>query len=57
MTSLRHTLTAEAFEQEIHSDIDTGLTVSEAQHRLATIGPNELPEAAPPTPLKIFLIW
>ena len=54
MTSPWHTLTAEAFEQEIHSDIDTGLTVSEAQHRFATIGPNVLLEAAPPTPLKIF---
>lgn len=55
MTSLWHTLTTEALEQELQSDIDTGLTVSEAQHRLATIGPNELPEAAPPSPLKIFL--
>jgi len=55
MTSLWHTLTTEALEQELQSDIDTGLTASEAQHRLATIGPNELPEAAPPSPLKIFL--
>lgn len=55
MTSLWHTLTIEALEQQLQSDIDTGLTVSEAQHRLATIGPNELPEAALPSPLKIFL--
>lgn len=55
MTSLWHTLTTEALEQELQSDMDRGLTVSEAQHRLATIGPNELPEAAPPSPLKIFL--
>lgn len=55
MTSLWHTLATEALEQELQSDMDTGLTVSEAQHRLATIGPNELPEAAPPSPLKIFL--
>ncbi|MCS6286778.1 MAG: cation-translocating P-type ATPase [Nitrospira sp.] len=55
MTSLWHTLTTEALEQELQSDIDTGLTASEAQHRLAAIGPNELPEAAPPSPLKIFL--
>lgn len=55
MTSLWHTLTTEALEQELQSDMDTGLTVSEAQHRLATVGPNELQEAAPPSPLKIFL--
>jgi len=55
MPSLWHTLTTEALEQELQSDIDTGLTASEAQLRLATIGPNELPEAAPPSPLKIFL--
>lgn len=42
MTSLWHTLTTEALEQELQSDMDRGLTVSEAQHRLATIGPNEL---------------
>ncbi|MBI5853740.1 MAG: cation-translocating P-type ATPase, partial [Nitrospirae bacterium] len=55
MTSLWHTLTTEALEQELQSDIDTGLTASEAQHRLAAIGPNELPEAAPPSPRKICL--
>lgn len=55
MTSLWHTLTTEALGQELQSDMDIGLTVSEAQHRLATVGPNELQEAAPPSPLKIFL--
>jgi hypothetical protein len=57
MTSPWHTLTAEAFEQELQSDIDRGLTTWNAQHWLATVGPNPLPEAAPPSPLKIFLIW
>ena len=55
MTAVWHALSIERLEQEIQSDIDTGLTASEAQHRLATVGPNELPEAAPPSPLKIFL--
>ena len=55
MTSLWHTLATEALEQELQSNIDTGLTTSEAQHRLATVGPNELPEEAPASPLKIFL--
>jgi Ca2+-transporting ATPase len=55
MTAAWHALSIERLEQEIQSDIDTGLTASEAQHRLATVGPNELPEAAPPSPLKIFL--
>src|SRR5574341_67678 len=55
MTAAWHALSTERLEQELQSDIDTGLTTSEAQHRLATVGPNELPEAAPPSPLKIFL--
>jgi Ca2+-transporting ATPase len=55
MTAAWHALSIERLEQELQSDIDTGLTASEAQHRLATVGPNELPEAAPPSPLKIFL--
>jgi Ca2+-transporting ATPase len=55
MTAVWHALRIERLEQELQSDIDTGLTASEAQHRLATVGPNELPEAAPPSPFKIFL--
>lgn len=55
MTAVWHALSTERLEQEIQSDIDTGLTASEAQHRLATVGPNELPEAVPPSPLTIFL--
>lgn len=55
MTFLWHTLTTEALEQDLQSDIDSGLTDRNAHHRLATVGPNVLPEAAPPSPLKIFL--
>ncbi|HEY8379706.1 MAG TPA: HAD-IC family P-type ATPase, partial [Nannocystis sp.] len=32
-----------------------GLTADEAAQRLATWGPNELPQAAPPSPLRLFL--
>ena len=50
-----HALTTERLEEELRSDIKTGLTESEAQQRLAMGGPNDLPEKAPPSPLKIFL--
>ncbi len=50
-----HTLTFESLEHELGSDIDDGLTEREAEHRLTTVGPNELPEAPPPSPLKILL--
>lgn len=50
-----HTLTLEDLEQELSSDLDRGLTESEAAHRLATVGPNELPEEPPPSPFKILL--
>lgn len=50
-----HTLTPEALEHELGADLDNGLAERETEHRLATVGPNELPEAAPPSPLTIFL--
>ena len=55
MTSPWHTLTTEALEQEFQSDLDTGLTTLNAQQRLASVGPNELPEAPPLSPFKILL--
>lgn len=55
MTKTWHTLSEEQLKQELQSDSDTGLTTGEARQRLATVGPNELPEPAPPSPLKIFL--
>ncbi len=54
MTAVWHALSSERLEQELQSDIEAGLTASEAQHRLATVGPNELPEAPPASPLKLF---
>ncbi|MBX9658160.1 MAG: cation-translocating P-type ATPase [Nitrospiraceae bacterium] len=50
-----HTLTVESLERELGSDVNNGLTEREAEHRLTTVGPNELPEAPPPSPLKILL--
>ena len=50
-----HALTVESLERELGSDRNTGLTEREAEHRLTTVGPNELPEAPPPSPLKILL--
>ena len=55
MTKTWHILSEEQLKQELQSDSDTGLTTGEARQRLATVGPNELPERAPPSPLKIFL--
>jgi len=51
----RSTLTLEALERELGSDLDAGLTGSEAEHRLTTVGLNELPEAPPPSLVKLFL--
>ena len=50
-----HALTVESLERELGSDSNNGLTEREAEHRLTTVGPNELPEASPPSPLKILL--
>ncbi|MGQ0667915.1 MAG: cation-translocating P-type ATPase, partial [Nitrospiraceae bacterium] len=50
-----YTLTPEALELELGSDVDDGLAEREAAHRLTTVGPNELPEAPPPSPIKILL--
>ncbi len=50
-----HRFPSETVERELGSDLEAGLTEHEAQHRLTTVGPNELPEAAPPSPLKIFV--
>ncbi|MGQ0695357.1 MAG: cation-translocating P-type ATPase [Nitrospiraceae bacterium] len=50
-----HTLTPEALELEVGSDVEKGLSEPEAEHRLATVGPNELPEAPPPSPIRILL--
>ena len=50
-----HTLTSEALEHELASDLEAGLAEREAERRLSTVGPNELPAAPPPSPLTIFL--
>lgn len=54
-TAAWHALSIERLEEAFQSDIEAGLTVLEAQHRLKTVGANELPEAASPSPLRIVL--
>lgn len=50
-----HTLTVKALETALRSNWETGLTEAEARRRLVEQGPNELPEAPPPSPLTILL--
>ena len=50
-----HTLTREALELKLGSDLEHGLTWRAAEDRLAAVGPNELPEVPPPSPLSILL--
>ncbi len=49
-----HTLTPEALEHELSSDLANGLTAREAEHRLTTVGPNQLPDAPPPSWLALL---
>ena len=46
---------AETLADELQTDLKSGLPVDEAAHRRAQDGPNELPEAPPPSLLKLFL--
>lgn len=52
---LWHTLEPETLITELQSNPELGLTESDARSRLATHGPNALPEPAPPSPLTLFL--
>jgi Ca2+-transporting ATPase len=46
---------AEALAEELQTDFNCGLPIDAAARRLAQDGPNELPEAPPPSLLKLFL--
>ena len=46
---------AEALAEELQTDLNCGLPIDAAARRLAQDGPNELPEAPPPSLLKLFL--
>ncbi|MBL8053247.1 MAG: HAD-IC family P-type ATPase, partial [Nitrospira sp.] len=46
---------AEALAEELQTDFNCGLPIDDAARRLAQDGPNELPEAPPPSFLKLFL--
>ena len=45
----------DALAKELHTSFDGGLSDHEAQQRLQREGPNELPEAQPPSLLRLFL--
>lgn len=46
---------AQALADELRTDLNSGLPVDDAARRRAQEGPNELPEAEPPSLLKLFL--
>ncbi|WP_413933226.1 cation-translocating P-type ATPase [Nitrospira sp. BLG_1] len=46
---------AEALAEELQADLNCGVPIDAAARRLAQDGPNELPEAPPPSLLKLFL--
>jgi Ca2+-transporting ATPase len=50
-----HSRTPDELETTLQSNLDRGLTESEAQQRLAKHGPNELPEAPPVSALTLLL--
>ncbi len=50
-----HARSAETLADEFQTDLDIGLNVDEAARRRTQEGPNELPEARPPSLLKLFL--
>ncbi|HMS85855.1 MAG TPA: cation-translocating P-type ATPase [Nitrospira sp.] len=50
-----HARQAEILADELRTDLTSGLLVDDAAHRRTQEGPNELPEAPPPSLLKLFL--
>ena len=46
---------AEVLADELQTDLNSGLPVDDVARRRAQEGPNELPEAKPPSLLKLFL--
>ena len=51
----KHDITSEKLEQRYNTNIATGLSSQEAQHRFAFHGPNALPEAKQDSWIKVFL--
>lgn len=50
-----HQLETTALASKLRTDGEFGLNTDEAERRKLQEGPNELPEALPPSPLKLFL--
>lgn len=53
--ALAHAGSAEALLRTLKTDAARGLSIADAEQRLATQGANELPTPPPPSPLKQFL--
>ncbi len=49
-----HTFSPDALAADLHTSIEGGLSSREARQRLQQEGRNELPEAQPPSPLRLF---
>jgi len=54
-TKAWHALSPQTLADELRTDLEAGLNVDEAARRRAHEGPNELPEAPPPSLLKLFI--
>ncbi|HSB44085.1 MAG TPA: cation-translocating P-type ATPase [Nitrospira sp.] len=50
-----HSIPADALAMELRTNLEAGLSAAEADRRQKSEGFNELPEAPPPSPLKLFL--
>jgi Ca2+-transporting ATPase len=55
MVGAWHRSQPDALATELSTNVEEGLSDQEAGQRLQQEGPNELPEAPPPSPLKLFL--
>jgi Ca2+-transporting ATPase len=55
MVGAWHRSQPDALATELHTSVERGLSDEEARQRLQLEGPNELPEAPPPSLLKLFL--
>ena len=55
VTKMWHAMSTETLAVDLHTNLDTGLSREDATFRQQREGYNELPEAPPPSLLKLFL--
>src|SRR5581483_4641720 len=55
MATAWHTLSPTTLTEKLQSNCQEGVSNAEARQRLATYGPNTLPEPIPPSPIVLFL--